>query len=171
MRKPAPPREIPPPLELECLKALWALGEGNVKEVREYLSPRRPLAYTTVMTLLERLVKKGGAARRKVGRSFRYQPVLEKNSLRCTALRELLDSLFEGSPGLLRTYLDAVSTPASEQGGGVMAESEAASVREDDWGAGKRSRAEEDAGQTSLKAATPDKDEVEEEPGLDTALL
>src|SRR3979409_297710 len=106
MRKPAPPREIPPPLELECLKALWSLGEGNVKEVRDHLAPGRPLAYTTVMTLLERLVRKGGVSRRKVGRSFRYSAVLEQDAMRRVALRELVDSLFDGSRDLLRGYLD-----------------------------------------------------------------
>ena len=55
MRKPAPPRDLPPPLELECLKALWELGQGGVKEVRESLQERRPLAYTTVMTLLDQI--------------------------------------------------------------------------------------------------------------------
>ena len=70
MRKPAPPRDIPPPLELECLKVLWKLGEASVKDVRGDLAASRTLAYTTVMTLMERLVKKGGAARRKSGRMF-----------------------------------------------------------------------------------------------------
>ncbi len=59
MRRPAPPRDIPPPLELECLKALWKLGEGSVKDVRDDLAASRNLAYTTVMTLLDRLVKQG----------------------------------------------------------------------------------------------------------------
>lgn len=106
MRKPGPPREIPPPLELECLKALWALGEGNVKQVRAVLEPRKPLAYTTVMTLLERLVKKGGAARRKTGRSFLYTPLLSQEAMRRAAVRELAESLFSGDEDQLRGYLN-----------------------------------------------------------------
>ncbi len=105
MRRPGQLRDIPPPLELECLKALWALGEANVKEVREVLAPRRPLAYTTVMTVLDRLVKKGGVTRRKVGRSFVYVPVLTRETLRRLAVKELLDSFFDGSPEALIHYL------------------------------------------------------------------
>src|SRR5574341_128407 len=97
MRRPAPPRDIPPPLELQCLKALWQLGEGNVRDVRNVLSPSRNFAYTTVMTLLDRLVRKGGASRRKVGRSFVYTPVLSRDFLRRLAVQELVDSFFNGS--------------------------------------------------------------------------
>ena len=50
-------RDIPPPLEVECLKALWALGEGNVKDVRRAMAGNRNLAYTTVMTVLDRLAR------------------------------------------------------------------------------------------------------------------
>jgi predicted transcriptional regulator len=90
-------REIPPPLELECLKVLWTLGEGNVKDVRQALTGSRRLAYTTVMTVLDRLARKGGVARRKVGRSFVYAPVLSRGVLRRLAVQDLVDRFFEGS--------------------------------------------------------------------------
>jgi predicted transcriptional regulator len=105
MRKAGPPREIPPPLELECLKVLWLLGEGNVKEVRKALAESRPLAYTTIMTVLDRLVRKGGVSRRKVGRSFVYVPVLTRESLRRIAVRELVHCFFGGSDQALLQYL------------------------------------------------------------------
>src|SRR4030095_9578911 len=75
MARTAKSRDLPPPLELQCLKALWVLGEGNVREVREYLLAERNLAYTTVMTVLDRLVRRGGVQRRKAGRSFIYSPL------------------------------------------------------------------------------------------------
>jgi len=105
MRRPAPPRDIPPPLEVECLKALWQLGEGNVKDVRDLLAGRN-LAYTTVMTLLDRLVKKGSASRRKVGRSFLYAPKLTRDVLRRLAVQELLDCYFNGSREELLAHLE-----------------------------------------------------------------
>lgn len=104
MRK-ARSRGIPPPLELECLRALWALSEGNVRQVRDALQPERQLAYTTVMTVLDRLVHKGAAERRKNGRSFLYTPVLERDKLRRAAVKELVDLLFEGSEQELIAYL------------------------------------------------------------------
>lgn len=98
-------RDIPPPLELECLKALWTLGEGNVKDVRQALAANRTLAYTTVMTVLDRLTRKGGVARRKVGRSFVYAPVLRRENLRRLAIQDLVDRFFEGSADSLLDYL------------------------------------------------------------------
>jgi predicted transcriptional regulator len=98
-------RDIPPPLELECLKALWTLGEGSVKDVRQTLTETRSLAYTTVMTVLDRLSRKGGVARRKVGRSFVYAPVLSRDVLRHLAVQDLVDRFFEGSKEALVEHL------------------------------------------------------------------
>ena len=60
-------RELPPPLEMMCLNALWEIGEGNVEDVRRVVSQNRPLAYTTVLTLLDRLTRRGAVSRRKEG--------------------------------------------------------------------------------------------------------
>ncbi len=54
------------------LELLWDYGESSVHDVAERLT--RPLAYTTVMTTLDRLFKKGLLERRKVDRSFLYAP-------------------------------------------------------------------------------------------------
>lgn len=114
MRKAGPLRDIPPPLELECLKALWSLGEGKVKDVRLALTGRRNLAYTTVMTILDRLQRKGTVARRKVGRSFLYVPVLSQDTLRRLAVRELAESFFDGSEESLLAYLQNSGGKAPE---------------------------------------------------------
>jgi len=106
---PKPPRDVPPPLELECLKALWSLGEGNVKDVQELVARTRPLAYTTIMTVLDRLVRKGKLARRKQGRAFLYSPVASRDSMRRAAIQELLDGFFDGSPDQLMDFLQAAS--------------------------------------------------------------
>lgn len=97
--------EIPPPLELECLKALWTLGEGNVKDVREILTQKRKLAYTTVMTVLDRLEKRGGVERRKQGRLYVYVPVISRDTLRRLAVDALVGDFFDGSEERLSEYL------------------------------------------------------------------
>lgn len=99
-------RDIPPPLELECLRALWDLGEANVRMVRERLMPKRPLAYTTVMTMLDRLARKQAVSRKKVGRSFTYTPLISREDIRQLAVKELLDALFDGSKESLTAYLN-----------------------------------------------------------------
>jgi predicted transcriptional regulator len=105
-------REVPPPLELECLCALWSLGEGNVQSVREILIAKKPLAYTTVMTMLERLTRKQVLARRKVGRSFVYSPMVSRETVRHNAVRDLIESLFDGNKGSLAAFLNGSAQPA-----------------------------------------------------------
>jgi predicted transcriptional regulator len=120
MRKRGAPRDIPPPLELECLKALWSIGEANVKDVRLVLTENRNLAYTTVMTVLDRLVKRGGVERRNVGRSFLYAPLVTRDTLRRLAVKELIDSFFDGSGDQLLAYLRnaPAETPATPMSSG-----------------------------------------------------
>jgi predicted transcriptional regulator len=103
-------REVPPPLELLCLNALWYLKEGNVKDVRQIVARKRPLAYTTIMTVLDRLVRKNLLARRKVGRAFVYVPQMARDSMRRIAVRELVDGFFDGSEQELAGFL-TVSAP------------------------------------------------------------
>lgn len=98
-------RDIPPPLELLCLKALWSLREGNVKDVQKIVNEVRPLAYTTIMTVLERLLKKGKLTRRKAGRAFLYSPTADRDEMRKVAVRELLESFFDGSEEELMRFM------------------------------------------------------------------
>ena len=107
MPKAAPAREIPPPLELLCLRALWSLGEASVKDVQQAVLHSKPLAYTTVMTLLERLVRKGILSRRKIGRAFAYIPQITRDSVQRMALREFVTTYFDGSEEELRDFLGA----------------------------------------------------------------
>src|SRR5919201_6675956 len=57
-------------LESEMMERVWQRGEATVREIHEEIGPR--LAYTTVMTTLDRLFKKGILNRRAVGRAFYY---------------------------------------------------------------------------------------------------
>jgi predicted transcriptional regulator len=59
-------------LEAAVMQVLWELGETSVRDVAERLE--RPLAYTTVMTTLDRLYKKGLLNRNKRERAFFYLP-------------------------------------------------------------------------------------------------
>lgn len=99
-------RELPPPLEMMCLNALWEIGEGNVEDVRRVVAQTRPLAYTTVLTLLDRLARRGAVSRRKEGRGFRYQPTVARDKLRRMALRQFLEYHFEGSETKLKVFLE-----------------------------------------------------------------
>jgi predicted transcriptional regulator len=112
-------RDVPPPLELLCLNALWSLGEGNVKDVLQIVVRTRPLAYTTIMTVLDRLVRKGKVSRRKVGRAFVYTPEASRDQMRRAALREFLDAFFDGSERELTAFLEPAGTRASAVAAGA----------------------------------------------------
>jgi predicted transcriptional regulator len=105
MRKAGPPRDIPPPLEMLCLKALWSLGEGNVSEVRRVVGESKPLAYTTVMTVLDRLARRNIVSRHKAGRAYVYAPLMSKDSMRRLALKEFVECFFDGSEEMLAQFL------------------------------------------------------------------
>lgn len=107
-------RSTPPPLELLCLNALWSLGEGNVRQVQGIVGESRPLAYTTIMTVLDRLVRKGTLIRRKAGRAFVYAAQTPRDSMRRTAVRELLDGFFDGSEEALLLFLRTSKAPAAQ---------------------------------------------------------
>jgi predicted transcriptional regulator len=106
-------RDVPPPLELLCLKALWSLREGNVKDVQQVVARTRPLAYTTIMTVLDRLVRKGKLTRIKKGRAFLYTPATSEHAMREVAVRELVDSFFDGSAEKLAAFLAAPDLAAA----------------------------------------------------------
>jgi len=100
------------PLELECLSVLWPLGEGTVRDIHRALAASRPRAYTTVMTIMDRLEQKGIVARRKVGRAFLYLPKLSAEEARLNAVEKIVDGFFNGSPEALVAHL---SSQASQE--------------------------------------------------------
>lgn len=64
------------PLEVSVMEILWSQGESNVRDVTDRLM--RPLAYTTVMTTMDRLYKKNLLDRRKADRAFLYAPSMSR---------------------------------------------------------------------------------------------
>ncbi len=93
------------PLELECLNALWPAGEATVRQIQQQLFASRPRAYTTIMTIMDRLAHKGVVTRRKQGKAYVYAPNLTADQARAHAVEQLVDGFFEGSPGALAAHL------------------------------------------------------------------
>jgi BlaI family penicillinase repressor len=93
------------PLELDCMNTLWPIGEGTVREIRDLLAARRPRAYTTIMTIMDRLARKGVVERKKTGRAYVYRPRLSAEDARAQALGQVLDGFFGGSKEALLAQL------------------------------------------------------------------
>jgi BlaI family transcriptional regulator, penicillinase repressor len=93
------------PLELDCMNTLWPIGEGTVRQIRDLLAVRRPRAYTTIMTIMDRLARKGVVERVKAGRAYVYRPRLTAEDARAQALGQVLESFFGGSQEALLAQL------------------------------------------------------------------
>ena len=89
--------------ELDVMSVLWDVGPATVAEVRERIAD--DLAYTTVLTMLRTLEQKGYVSHTEDGRAHRYKPLVKREVAGRTALRRLVDKVFDGSPELLLTQL------------------------------------------------------------------
>ena len=89
--------------ELDVMNVLWDAGSATVAQVRERLSD--DLAYTTVLTVLRTLEQKGYVGHTGEGRAHRYRPLVKRAAAGRSALRRLVDKVFDGSPELLLTQL------------------------------------------------------------------
>lgn len=98
-------------LETSVMERAWALGQCTVRELHaEY---RGKLAYTTLMTTLDRLHKKGLLDRHKNGKAFVYRPKLSRDELDQTVVREVIGALVRDGNGerlpILSCFVDAIS--------------------------------------------------------------
>lgn len=91
-------------LEREVMDAVWAAGEVTVRDTRSLL-PRR-IAYTTVMTTLDRLYKKGLVVRSRVGKAFVYRAAQTRQQAEAAILSNLVDAV--GSDDRAADLLDAL---------------------------------------------------------------
>lgn len=82
-------------LEFELMQVVWARGASTTGQVQEQL--KRELAYTTVQTVLNTLVRKGRLKRRLEGRAYVYSAAISESQALKTAVRRLLDRAFSGS--------------------------------------------------------------------------
>ncbi len=93
------------PLELEIMHILWDNGPSTVSEVQPKL--KSDLAYTTVMTMLNVLLRKGKVKRVQDGRAFRYRPAVTRRRATGSAVEDLVKRMFGGSTeALLLSLVD-----------------------------------------------------------------
>jgi predicted transcriptional regulator len=93
------------PLELEIMQVMWAAGPSTVADVQAKLGS--DLAYTTVQTMLNVLLRKKKVSRSPLGRAFAYQPAISREGATQTAIDDLVSRLFGGSgEALLMALID-----------------------------------------------------------------
>ncbi len=98
---------LPGGLEGDVLASLWRLGQATVAAVQLDLEDRfeYEYAYTTVLTVLRRLERKGWAARSREGQAHIYGARLDTTRVQAGALDRLRNSLFGGSHDLMIAML------------------------------------------------------------------
>ena len=83
-------------LELQIMKVLWEQGPSTVQEVQKKLEGEL-LAYTTVQTMLNVLLRKGRVKRKLYGKAFQYAPLVTQDNAVGEALMDIVDRMFGGS--------------------------------------------------------------------------
>ena len=101
------------PRELDVMAVLWAQGDATVADVHERLSA--DLAYTTVLTVLRTLERKGAVRHEEEGKAYRYFPTIEREAAGRRALQRIREKIFGGSEELLFThFMKETDLPAAE---------------------------------------------------------
>lgn len=107
---PRPPVEHLGKLESELMDRLWDRPEISVRDLQAEIGSR--LAYTTIMTTLDRLYKKGLLNRKKVGKAFIYAPVMTREEYRDRQTEHLLNLVLQDnqdSNAVLSCFINVVS--------------------------------------------------------------
>jgi len=90
--------EYPTELELAMLKVLWQESPRTVESVRQALAAAgRDLTYSSVITVLNIMVRKKYLRRTKRGRAFEYLPLVDEQGVHRRMLGDLVDRVFDGS--------------------------------------------------------------------------
>lgn len=93
-----PTSEYPTDLELEILKLLWQSEPQVVEDVRSALAKAgRNLTYSSVITVMNIMVRKGYLERKKQGRAFEFRPMVVEQDINRGMLNDIVDRVFDGS--------------------------------------------------------------------------
>jgi BlaI family penicillinase repressor len=88
-------------LQKAVMEAVWGLGEATVQQVRERLGRDPEPAYTTVLSVMQKLEKAGWLGHRAEGRTYVYTPTRSRDEAGASTLRRFIDRAFRGDPLLL----------------------------------------------------------------------
>ena len=101
-------------LQQAVMDLVWEFGEATVAQVRERLPGRKAPAYTTVLSVMQKLERNGWLAHREEGRSYVYLPTRTRAQAGAQSLRQFIQRMFAGDPLQMFQHLldDEKLTPA-----------------------------------------------------------
>ena len=92
-------------LQLQVMEAVWRRGKATVAQVHEDLSAERKIAYTTVLTTMRALERRGMVTHETVGKAFRYAPAVSRGQYTRASVDKLVGDLFGGRQEQLLCHL------------------------------------------------------------------
>lgn len=92
-------------LQKAVMETVWSLGEATVGQVRDRLDREPPPAYTTILSVMQKLEKAGWLTHRPEGRSYVYLPTRSRDEVGKSTLRTFIDRVFRGDALLLFQHL------------------------------------------------------------------
>lgn len=95
-----PSARAPSELEMQVLSLLWERGPLSVRQVQEALPDGRKRAYTTVLSVLQVMEKKGLLKHSREGMAHLYRPAVQQREIMRPMFRNLLRNVFGGKPSL-----------------------------------------------------------------------
>ena len=106
---------VPNPVEMEILNVLWEKGWATVREIREILTKDRKLAYTSVLSMLQFMEKKGLVTHKQDGRAYRYRSGHSRRQTLRRLVSDIVNRAFSSSPQMLIQHIiEEEDIPAEE---------------------------------------------------------
>ncbi|HUE90045.1 MAG TPA: BlaI/MecI/CopY family transcriptional regulator [Vicinamibacterales bacterium] len=99
------PHPILAPQELAIMKVVWKLEAATVRDVHGALQAKRPVAYTTVMTMMRILEDKGFLKKTVVERAHLYRPAKPRHQVVGAMVKDFVDRVFDGASDALLVHL------------------------------------------------------------------
>ncbi len=114
-------KQQPSNLELQVLSVLWNKGEATVRDVLNAMPDRKQRAYTTILTVLQLMEKKGLVTHHSEGVAHVYKPTKSKRDVVGPILRRMMDTIFGGKPSSVMQHLLDDATITEEELGQIRA--------------------------------------------------
>jgi len=92
-------------LQRSVIEVVWELGEASVHDVRDRLGRKKKLAYTTVLTAMQKLEKAGWLRHRTQGKSYVYLPTRSREEAGANSVHKFMERMFDGDALLMFQHL------------------------------------------------------------------
>ena len=104
------------PAEYEIIQILWnGTSSLSVSQVLKVLRSKKSVAYTTVMTLLDKMARKGSLERVKRGKAYYYRPRVRRSGVLSFLVQEFADQYFDGEEEKLATFVQRLNSPPHDR--------------------------------------------------------